>query len=124
MSEKNSMKIFLVDDEEITNYINKEVIRIYDSSMETREFLKGQEALEILESDQPDYIFLDLMMPEMNGFQFLEELKNRNINAPVVVLSSSTSPDDKERASNYKNVVTFFSKPLNAQYLKSLFAGA
>jgi CheY-like chemotaxis protein len=66
----------------------------------------------------PEAVFLDLMMPVMSGFDFLDELEKLppsiNEKIKVVVVSSSLHEKDMERVLGYKSVVEFISKPLNA----------
>jgi CheY-like chemotaxis protein len=50
----------------------------------------GQEALEALDSDPPDLIMLDLLMPRMDGFEFLEALRESGHSIPVIVLTAKT----------------------------------
>ena len=72
----------------------------------------------------PNVIFLDIRMPEMDGFGFLEKYKDVpdivKQNCSIIMLSSSTHPDDKEKAENNPYVKGFLSKPLNEEKLKQL----
>lgn len=113
------MKIFLIDDEEITNFINREVIQIHDPSIETVTFQNPHTALDQLDLMSPDCIFLDLMMPIMNGYQFLDELQIKDIHIPVIVVSSSISEHDIQRAESYQNVLSFISKPLKPHHIEA-----
>lgn len=116
------MKFLLIDDEEITNFINREVIQIYDPTIETVTFQDPHAALDQLGLTSPDCIFLDLMMPIMNGYQFLDELQIRDIHIPVIVLSSSISEHDIQKAKSYHNVLSFISKPLKPQHIEAALA--
>ncbi len=61
--------------------------------------LDGQEALEKLKTFKPDVVLLDLMMPKMDGFEFLEELKKAgSCEAPIIVASNLSQAEDVERA--------------------------
>lgn len=58
----------------------------------------GNEALEKIKTQKPDAIILDLVMPNLDGFGFLETLKNNNVTIPVLVASNLGSPEDVKRA--------------------------
>lgn len=60
--------------------------------------LDGKEALDKIEERKPAAIILDLVMPNVDGFAFLEELKKRDIKIPVLVASNLGSPEDIKRA--------------------------
>jgi CheY-like chemotaxis protein len=125
-------KILIIDDDPIVGVLLKSHInRIYnDALVDTTE--NGKEALYYIEQITktktepfPDFIFLDINMPIMNGFDFLDQLESgvyANIkNTPLVVLSSSVDPADIDKAKNYSMVNEFCSKPLLLNDLKSLF---
>ena len=84
------------------------------------EATNGREALEILETSDrhPDVIFLDLNMPLMNGFEFLEEVtSNRKLQSKVVVVSSSYREDDIKRSTSYPIVYDYIAKPINTHVI-------
>ena len=72
----------------------------------------------------PQVIFLDLNMPGKDGFSFLSEFENLNeglkLNCKIIVLSSSISPDDINKASTNKFVYKYVNKPLNEKYLNAI----
>jgi CheY-like chemotaxis protein len=70
----------------------------------------------------PDYIFLDINMPLMDGWGFLQGFEKLNLpfDYKVIVLTASVNPADKGKAETYKNVVGFFSKPLSSAVLELL----
>jgi two-component system, NarL family, nitrate/nitrite response regulator NarL len=115
--------IVLIDDIPVANFIMKKMISLLAQDTFTiTDFTSSAEALENLPSIHPDLIFLDLNMPDMNGYEFLTALEERNINYPVIILSSSTSQVDKEKASGYKNVKGYFSKPLEKETLSKILS--
>jgi CheY-like chemotaxis protein len=113
--------IWFIDDDELWNMLNKKLVAI-NLNMEAKSFLNAKKAVELLESitEYPDVIFLDLMMPEMTGFEFLDALRDKGINVPVVVLSSSIQDSDIDKSLTYENVVTYLTKPLKKENLLSL----
>jgi CheY-like chemotaxis protein len=124
-------KFLLVDDEDIFNYLNSEVIQLVNKDYQPQAFCSGREALDYLqkilqERDEslPDVILLDIRMPGMNGFEFLDELMKCDTckleNTAVYVLSSSLDHRDMERAHSYPLVRGFRSKPLSEEMVMEM----
>lgn len=132
---KKLNNILLVDDDEITNFINTDII----SSMCITENIKicenGREAINYLEKAYanpphegflpPDIIFLDLNMPVMNGFEFLKEYQNRFGNTSyckvIIMLTTSLRGEDIDYALKLKSTVTdYLEKPLTEEKLKNI----
>lgn len=115
-------KVLLIDDSEIDNYINKAIIEkaAYVSSIEIE--TSALDALEYLNKIKnkphrfPDIIFLNIRMPEMNGFEFMEEYVKLpdeiRRNCEVFLLSSSIDPLDSLRAKKFKDIKKHLTKPL------------
>jgi CheY-like chemotaxis protein len=124
----------LIDDNDLDNMINQkileannfaEIIYVNSSSMSALEFLKNLEASGAL-TDQllPDYIFVDLNMPIMDGVQFIDLFYKQNKSilkkCKLVVLTSSINPNDKIKVSNLDPKIPFINKPLTSEILSSL----
>lgn len=107
------LKIMLVDDQKMANFINKKLIEVTDFAEKIVDYTLPQIALLEIDSEKPDLIFLDLNMPEINGWRFLDVLKERNDHTQVVIVTSSTSALDMQKAQNYNQVIDFLIKPLN-----------
>ncbi len=113
-------EILLIDDNNIDNYINKYIIDKMDISEKTTAITSPVEALiylRTLETAFPDIIFLDIKMPEMDGFGFLEAYnkfsdKQKN-NCMIIMLTSSHNINDIERASQNQYVKKYLNKPLD-----------
>lgn len=111
------MKIMLVDDQEISNFIMKKVIELTIPEASVVEFTKPSAALESIIAECPDIIFLDLNMPDMNGWQFLKQMENLSISNKVAIVTSSTSMEDMDASKSFQNVVDFLIKPINKEGL-------
>jgi CheY-like chemotaxis protein len=122
--------VLLVDDSEIDNFVNKKLISKTQFAKETFEKLTARSALEFLQKESanhenlPDIIFLDIMMPIMDGFAFLNEFdklpESVRKKCKIVMLSSSESFKDLNRANSNKYVKKFLNKPLNEKALQVL----
>ena len=122
--------VLLVDDNEIDNFINERMITSSKFSVTVIVKDSADSALDYLRTNQenvdalPEVIFLDLNMPVKDGFAFLDEydrlsevIKNH---CKIVVLSSSISPDDINRASTNPYVFKYINKPLSEKYLNAI----
>ena len=119
----NDMKItsiLVVDDDENDQFICEYTIRKFDPSIRILKAFDGSEALDILRGETPNAIILDINMPVMNGFEFLDRYAEEfEVHAPVVaMLTSSHLGKDRERAMRYSFVKSYFEKPLLADHLR------
>jgi len=73
-------------------------IKFQHEGFDTHICLDGEEALQEITAKQYDVILLDLLMPRMDGFTFMTEMKNRGVQTPTVILSNLGQSKDKERA--------------------------
>lgn len=124
----------LIDDSELDNFINHKIIeannfasKVYvnSGSISAMEFLcnltiSDTEALTIF----PEIIFIDINMPMMNGFQFIENLKKRLPeklrSLKLVILTSSDNPKDRQKAKELNEGIIFLNKPLTQDMLDQL----
>ena len=116
-------KILLVDDDETSNFLNELLIKGMDIVEEVSIASNGQEALSYLENERgsfPQLIFLDLNMPVMDGFEFLEAFeKAHTTKVPVFILTSSNNFKDYERAKQF-DVAGYLIKPLTEEKIKGV----
>ncbi len=110
-------KIMLVDDKDISNFIMRKFIELRLPDTISIEFNNPILAFNSITKENPDLIFLDLNMPEMDGWQFLDRMKAESLTNKVAILTSSTSDRDMQRGEMYGNVVQFFVKPLTPDEL-------
>ena len=112
--------ILTVDDDENDQFICEYTIRKFDPSIRILKAFDGSEALDVLRGETPDAIILDINMPVMNGFEFLDRYAEEfEVHAPVVaMLTSSHLGKDRERAMQYSFVKSYFEKPLQADHLR------
>lgn len=133
--EKKYHAVMLVDDNEIDNLINQKMIEasgicehifVHSGAKSAIEFLKNIEKLikGNVNLYLPELLFLDIDMPLMDGFQFLEEfdklsdvIKNH---CKVVMLTSSLNPQDMTKAKKNLNVLKYLNKPLTQDSIKKL----
>jgi CheY-like chemotaxis protein len=90
-------KVLIIDDEEVSRYLLRQALP--SDSIECMEACDGAEGLRVARDAQPDAIVLDLLMPDMSGFQVLEQLQAdaRTMQVPVII-STSRALDDGDRA--------------------------
>jgi CheY-like chemotaxis protein len=133
MAERKYPTVMLIDDNEIDNLINQKMIeataiaeKIYThtGAKSGLEFLKNMEKLEIADQILPDLIFLDIDMPLMDGFQFMDEFEKLGPfvkkKCKVIMLTSSINPQDYNRAKKYPNIKLFLNKPLSFETINSI----
>jgi CheY-like chemotaxis protein len=114
--------ICLIDDDPIFVYLTRRIIASIDCPCSISEFTDGELALSHLSAVSensdllPDVIFLDLSMPVMDGWEFLNEysqLKPKlKKDIALFIVSSSISPQEVERSKNYHSVTDFLIKPV------------
>ena len=126
------VSVLLVDDDEINNFISIKLIKKVLNNAEIMACLNGKFAIDQLMTIQetepdkmPDYILLDINMPIMNGWEFLEMYNRLNIDparkSKIYIISSSVFSNDINKAKSYPLVKDFISKPLNVEKIKELF---
>jgi CheY-like chemotaxis protein len=122
--------ILLVDDFEGANFLHEKVIRESGCAEKVHIETRGDKALQFLRTEQkdsyphPEIIFLDLNMPGMSGWEFLEEYKNltreQRWGTLIVILTTSRNPDDEARARTKHPKTVFMNKPLLRKPLEEI----
>ena len=136
MEPKKKLKcILLIDDDEATNFLNKIIIERANLTEHIQVAQSGQEALDYLTNQgdfleegkgypQPDLIFLDINMPAMNGWEFLDEYKKlrdeQKARIVIVMLTTSLNPDDELKARKIPEISNYKNKPISQEMLREV----
>ncbi len=125
-----SMNVLLVDDDATFRFIVQTICNKSGLAQVIQESFNGREAMDYIEENiqidgtLPDLVLLDLNMPVMDGWEFLDSLpkvvNNRVAELPVIILTSSINTQDRERAQKYPCVKGVFSKPLTSAQLEQM----
>lgn len=116
------IKIVLIDDDPISNFVTEKLIqRNIMQPCKVFSFDNAVDALRDIYQISPHYLFLDLNMPEMTGWDFLEMFQPPQSNPEIYILSSSVDERDIIKANQYQQVKKYLSKPLIKQYNNLIF---
>ncbi|AMR33494.1 hypothetical protein A0256_19740 [Mucilaginibacter sp. PAMC 26640] len=127
--------IWVIDDTDLDSFICKKTINNVLKDTVVEILSDGQTAIDRLKELaemqhqlMPDYIFLDINMPGMNGWEILEEFDRLNLfrdkNVHIFVLSSSIFVEDITRSKACPLVEAFISKPITSDLIRTIFAAA
>ena len=121
-------KVLLVDDDEIVNSINAVIIKHAKFASEVKSINNVPNAIQFLSEAKvngnlPDVIFLDLNMPDLDGWDFMDEYEKIGMNGStkVIMLTSSISLRDEQKAKSSEKIAAFVSKPLSPELLEQLY---
>lgn len=129
------MCILFIDDDEPTNFLNKLIVDEMRCAEHVQIVHSGREALDYLTQSgayknnnnhypRPDLIFLDINMPGMDGWEFLDHYKklpdNQKGNIVMVMLTTSLNPDDAKAAQQYDEISGFENKPLQQNVIEKI----
>ncbi len=126
--------VMLIDDNEIDNLINQKMIEsvnlsnnifIHSGAKSALEYLRNIEKIKVgVENFLPELIFLDIDMPLMDGFQFIDEFDKLSENTKsfcnIVLLTSSLDPKDVSKSKKNNHVLKYLNKPLSQDSLRKL----
>ncbi|TDS16992.1 response regulator receiver domain-containing protein [Maribacter caenipelagi] len=118
------IRILIIEDDEVTNFIAKTNLEKFGYKNITIA-LNGQLGLDYLQTNTcPDIILLDINMPVLDGWDFLDKVNELNLcsDIPVVITTSSFRDDDKLKADGYHNIIEYLEKPINFQHLNTVLA--
>lgn len=119
--------ILLVDDDEATNFLHKIMVTDANCTENIHVCKNGKDAINyVLDGIEgkhalPELIFLDINMPVMNGWDFLDDYQNlpaeQKAKMKVVMLTTSINPDDFDKSKEYADVADFRNKPLTSELI-------
>jgi len=122
--------IMLVDDDPALNWISGKIIEIGGFAENVIDFINPKEALDYLKNkninkeELPNVLFLDINMPYINGWDFLQELRvvcpHFSKDSLIYILTSSDFNEDVERAKNFPELSGYFVKPLSPDYFREV----
>ncbi len=122
--------VLLIDDDKATNFFNERVVNRHQGFHQVNTVQSGLAALEYLRDVgkdsiiKPDLIFLDINMPAMNGWEFLIEFSKLDHSVTngikVILLSTSSNPDDVKESAKNHSVDDFINKPLSLDLLDNV----
>lgn len=116
----NRPRILLIDDVKINRSILKEQIRETFKNAHIVDFESGKDALEFLENNAIDCIFCDLVMPEMDGFEFTRTCRRKGYLTPLFIFSASMNEDNRKKALSL-GADGYLEKPLRLARIRELF---
>jgi len=116
--------VMLVDDDPMSNTYSTLVVKKQNPNTEVLTFNSGTSALKYLKdgsNPKPVIILLDLNMPVMNGWDFMEEYEKLDLDIEVVVVTSSNDYEDRNRTRSFHRIIDYFVKPITVDNIRRLF---
>ncbi len=115
---------YIIDDDKIFIFVLKKILEKNKYFDQIQDFMNGEEVITILSNkkNKPDIILLDINMPIIDGWQFLEQIEKlpwKN-EFKIFILSSSIDASDIEKSKTYSTVIDFISKPVNNEKLNKI----
>lgn len=111
------MKILIVDDSSFSQKINANMLKNFLGDVELYFANDGKEGFELYKEVKPDYVFADLLMPNISGNDMIKSIKEYDDCAKIVVISADVQKGVKDEIEAY-NIVSFINKPFNDEKAK------
>ncbi|WP_114749368.1 response regulator [Pleomorphovibrio marinus] len=116
------VNIVLIDDDAVSNFVTEKFIKKHiKEPCRIFKFSSATDALNEIYKINPKYMFVDLLMPQMTGMDFLETLNEKYIKSEIYVLSSSVNEKDVEKVANCHKVKKFLPKVGVKQSIEEIF---
>lgn len=115
--------IYVIEDDPITQYLMEQHFRFFPNIQSVLYFENGALALDsLINNSTPDLIFLDINMPIMDGWEFLDAIQPMEAlnNIPIHIMTSSINRNDETRAASYLSVRGYHTKPFSDEVLQSI----
>lgn len=126
--------ILLIDDDEPTNFLNKLILKEMNCAEKIEVAQSGREAINFLTTSRsdkelknllmPDIVFLDINMPAMDGWEFIDIFdvfnSQRKKKAVTIMLTTSLNPDDEIRSQTFDQINGYRRKPLSRQMMEEI----
>ncbi len=122
------MNYILIDDDPIINTVHKKIIQRADQEAAILSFVSSKNALQYLnssaDSTEHQIIFLDINMPELNGFEFLDAMIEKQVlkrhALDIYIVTSSLNVKDRTKASEYSILKGYLGKPMSVDTIKAI----
>lgn len=117
------MKICIIDDDKIYQLLMRKLISKIDANITVKVFCNGEDAFNFYKENTctSEIILLDINMPKMNGWKFLDSIEEKNFkNSKIYLTTSSIAYSDKEKAKKYSIIEDYLVKPLTKEKIREL----
>jgi CheY-like chemotaxis protein len=118
---KKKLSVMLINDDEVFNFIQRKQLDKFDVEMDIIDFISPREAkdhlLSLDDKQLPDVVLLDINMPELNGFEFIDLINKEDPEIldklNIFIVTSSLNPTDYNMAQQYKCIKGFYNTPID-----------
>ena len=131
MQELPLIVTYIIDDDKLHQHAMSRMLKYIKTPVHLIQFYNGLQAIEYIKENMPEWkhlpdaIFLDINMPVMNGWQFLDEfiplLPKQNCRTTIYIVTSSVSDADIEKAASYSEISEYIIKPTNVEQVQKIF---
>jgi CheY-like chemotaxis protein len=120
MDSKKKTTILIVDDSNLNRQILVDFLETKDFNI--KEAVDGKQGLEMIQSEKPDIVLLDLIMPVMDGFETMENLIKMGISVPIIVITAYIKENTYVRCKEL-GAAGFLNKPVKMHELYNIISG-